>query len=75
MNEDTMEMYLDGSNGGCYLESLIKCRINLVENTKLLKKLDILIEAEMELALLGTEKAKSEILKKQCKDNIVRPIK
>ncbi len=70
MNED-IEMFLDES--GCYLESLIKSRKHLLP-THLLNKLDLLIEAELDLAIMGAKKAKSEILKTNPKDNL-RPIK
>ena len=71
MNED-IEVYLDESGG--YLEALIKSRKHLKES-ELLQKLDQLISLELDLGVMAAEKAKSEILKKQDKDNIVRPIK
>ncbi len=71
---DDVDVYLDSSNGGCYLESLINTRINLEDCPRLLKKLDELIEAEIDLAIMGAEKAKSEILKAS-KEATVRPIK
>lgn len=69
MNEDIIE-YIDDSGG--YLESLIKSRKHVGD--KLLVKLDELIEAELDLAIMGAAKAKSEILKKN-KDNTLVPIK
>ena len=72
MNED-IEVYLDDS--GSYLEALIKSRKHLKESEALLQKLDQLISLELDLGVMAAEKAKSEILKKQDKDNIVRPIK
>ena len=72
MNED-IEVYLDDS--GSYLEALIKSRKHLKESEALLQKLDQLITLELDLGVMAAEKAKSEILKKQDKDNIVRPIK
>lgn len=78
MNSDNIEVYLDESGG--YIESLIKSRKNLIQSggngsNTLLTKLDLVIEVELELALMVAEKAKSEILKKQDKDKVVRPIK
>ena len=78
MNED-IEVYLDQtSEGSSYLESLIKSRQFLIQSggdgsNALLNKLDLVINAELDLALMGAEKAKSEIVK-ATKDNI-RPIK
>ncbi len=70
MNED-IEVFMDES--GCFLEALMKSRRH-VENTVLSTQLDKLIGLEIELAIMGAEKAKSEILKKN-KDNVLRPIK
>jgi len=69
MNED-IEVYLEPS----YLESLIRSRKYLNSQGDLIKKLDLVIHAELDLALLGAEKAKSEVLKLSAKDNL-RPIK
>lgn len=71
MNED-VEVYMEDT--GAYVVSLIGTRINLETEPKLLAKLDKVIEAELDLALMGAEKAKSEILKAAAKDNL-RPIK
>ena len=57
-----------------FLECLIKSRVHLKNCSKLSDKLDELIHAELDLAIMGAEKAKSEILKKN-KDDVVRPIK
>lgn len=77
MNED-IEVYLDSSNAGSsYIESLIKSMAileKLSNGQGAIKKLETVISLELDLAILGAEKAKSEILK-QTKDNIVRPIK
>ena len=76
MNDD-IDVFLDnGSIGTTYLESLISTRINLESCPHLLAKLDKVIEAELDLALMGAEKAKSEILKaaSKNKDNL-KPIK
>lgn len=70
---DDIEVFLDES--GCYLESLIKSRKHLLSSADLLSKLDAVINAELDLALLGSEKAKSEILKANAKDNKPVPIK
>ena len=69
MDEDT-EVFFEGS--GCFLESLMKSRKYLADSAKLLRKLDEVISLELDLAVMGAEKAKSEILKSQSKDNIVR---
>lgn len=68
-NEETIEAFFDQT--GCFLESLIKSRKHLTG--KLLSKLDGVIDAELDLALMGAEKAKSEILK--AKGNKLVPIK
>jgi len=72
MNDD-IEVYLDKvSSGACYLESLIYARARL-DNAELKAALDEVILLEIELAKMGAEKAKSEIIKAN-KDNL-RPIK
>ena len=72
MNED-VEVFFDKSDGSSYLESLCKSR-EYLKDSPLLAKLDEAIALELELAIMGAEKAKSEILKAAPKDNI-RPIK
>lgn len=57
---DTDEFFVSSSN---YLESLVKCRSLLKDNVTLASKLDDVIFLELDLALMGAEKAKSEILK------------
>jgi hypothetical protein len=69
-DDDDMIDLLVGSNGGCYIESLMRSRRHLIDSPKLLEALDTVIEAELELALMGADKARSEILKLN-KDNIV----
>lgn len=69
---DDIEMYLANDSSG-YLESLIKSRQYLKDDVFLLERLNKVIEVELDLAMLGANKAKSEILKKD-KPN-VRPIK
>lgn len=70
---DDIEVYMDSANtGSSYLESLVKCREHI--NPNRLERLDTLIDLELDLAILGAEKAKSEILKSQARDNL-RPIK
>ena len=73
MDEDTIFFETDSSGG--YLGSLIISRQHLKDAPKLLAKLEAVIELELELALLGAEKAKSEVLKANAKNNAVRPIK
>lgn len=70
---DEIEMYFDNSDSTSYIESLAKTR-QYLKNTSLLTKLDSLIDKEIDLAILGADKAKSEILKKN-KEDTVRPIK
>lgn len=72
MNED-IEMYFDQSDSTCYIESLAKTR-QYLKDSDLLIKLDLVISAELDLALLATEKAKSEVLKANNTNNL-RPIK
>lgn len=73
MNED-IEVFLDGNNSPCYIESLIRCR-HLLKESPLLTRLDEAIALELDLAVLGAEKAKSEIIKSDTKENKIRPIK
>ena len=74
-SDDEMEMYFENSTSGTsFLESLIKCRSKLLDSSALAVKLDSLIDEELDLALMGAQKAKSEILKNKAKDNL-RPIK
>ena len=54
-----------------FLESLISSRQHLT-GSPLLEKLDSVIEAEIELALIGTNKAKAKAMKGV---NNLRPIK
>lgn len=72
MNED-IEVFLDSPQSGSYIESLARTRQYLKDTVVLASKLDEAILMELELAILGAEKAKSEILKAS-KDN-VRPLK
>lgn len=72
MNEDIEEFILN-TDSHSFLESLARAR-KLLEGTDMVAKLDEVLTAEIELALMGAEKAKSEILKKD-KDNKIRPIK
>lgn len=68
--EDETSMLFTGSE--CFLESLARTRQILLENPILLAKIDEVLLEELELALMGSKKAKSELLKGD-KDNI-RPI-
>ncbi len=70
MIED-IKVYMDKYTGGSYLESLIASRRFL--SGQLLTSLDEVITVEIELALMGATKAKSEVLKKTT--DTVRPIK
>lgn len=65
--EDEMEMFFDSINP---VEGYIKSRAQLTDVPEMLSKLDTLIMLELELAIMGAEKAKSEILKKNSKNNI-----
>ena len=68
MSDEFTDFMVDNSN---YLESLIRSRKH-VETSPLLAKLDEVIELEIDLALLGAQKALSEILKETAK---VTPLK
>lgn len=88
MNDDIEVYLDSATTGGSYLESLIRCQELVIHriisnkidwsdwvlnrDDELLTKLHELIMDELDLALLGTSKAKSEILK-TTKDN-VKPI-
>ncbi len=54
-----------------YLESLIKARSHLKDSPSLLKKLDEIVDVELDVALLGAKKARGEVLKEHAKDNVV----
>ena len=58
MSEET-EVIFDTA---CYLESLVRMREPL-KGTKLLNKLDLVIDAELDIALIGADKAKSKLVK------------
>ena len=66
-------MEYDIVTSSSYIESLVNCRANV--SKILLKKLDAVIELELDLALIGAEKARSEILRGFKTDDKVRPIK
>ena len=68
MEDDVMDFMVGNSN---YLESLCKSRKHLIDSP-LLAKLDEVIELEIQLALMGAEKAQNEILKETAK---VTPLK
>ncbi len=72
MENDEM-MFFQGDSGG-YLEGLIRSLPLLKEEAVLLDKLKLVIGLELDLAIMGAEKAKSEILKANATSK-VRPIK
>ncbi len=82
IDNDDIEVYLDQtSDGSSYLESLVRSRMHLaklpgMQGCAMIKKLEQVIDLELDLAIMGAEKAKSEIIKKAAKekDNL-RPIK
>lgn len=62
--EDDITMFT--ADSGCYLESLVRCRQSLLAQGRgqpLLDVLDQVLHAELELALMAADKAKSEITK------------
>ncbi len=71
IDDDDIEMSFEAS--GCFLESLMRSRRYVSD--ALLSKLDEVILIELELALMGASKAKSEILKQNKPNTTVRPIK
>jgi hypothetical protein len=71
MDEDVIEFV--NADSGFYLESLLRCKLVLKKKSAISEKLDEVILAELELALMAAEKAKSEILK--ANKDTVRPIK
>lgn len=77
MNDD-IELYMDGDSNVCYLESLVKAMTHMSHlhkfDSPIMVKFEQVINAELDLALLGAEKAKSDILKANAKDN-VKPLK
>lgn len=76
---EDIEVFFDKSDG-CYLESLIKSRVNIEKASNISQDiiygLEEVILLELELAKMGAEKAKSEIIKAAAKEkDNVRPIK
>ena len=57
--DDDIDFIVDNGN---YLESLIRSRRHL-SDSPMLAKLDEVIEIEIDLALMGAEKARSAVLK------------
>lgn len=57
------EEFMMLTQGGNYLESLIRCRQLLVDNPALAAKLDIIVDMELDIARAGAEKAINELLK------------
>ena len=74
---DDIDVYMDMAAGTSYIESLAKANIYLSKlyncQSPIMNKIGQLLIAEIELAILGAEKAKSEILKSS--ENKIRPIK
>lgn len=68
MNDDDLEVFI-GKDEGCYLESL--CRSRQYLSKELLAKLDEVIGLEIELALMGANRAKNKVTEKPN----LRPIK
>jgi hypothetical protein len=75
---DETEIYFNASDSISYLESLAKTKIYLSKIYKgdcsIMTKMDVLIETEIDLATMESEKAKSEILKDNTKKNVT-PLK
>lgn len=78
MIDEEVDVYFEKSDGSYYLESLAKTAVYLSKLYKtdcsMLQSLGKLIEDEIELAIMGTAKAKSEALAAERKNN-VRTIK
>lgn len=83
MSDDII--FTSDTDSTSYIESLIKSQEHILlrrDRTKLISKQDKeqldklheVIMAELDLALLGAEKAKSDLLKSN-KDSVVKPIK
>lgn len=77
---DDMDVFLDTSDN-CYIESLARSVAVLAKLPDgprvrdLINKLEEVLLLELDLAVMGAEKARSEILKKNAKDGTVRPIR
>ena len=71
--ENEEMMFFEGDAGG-YLAGLIKSLPLLKDEEELLNKLKVVIGLELDLAIMGAEKAKSELLKANATSK-VRPIK
>lgn len=77
---DDIEIFFDKGDGGCFLESLARTKIYLSKiyrcDCTIMTKIDSVLELELDLAIMGAEKAKSEIVKASAKDkDNLRPIK
>lgn len=78
-NTDEIEIYFDKDSSTSYLESLAKCRAILISSgglycDELTAGVNEVIKLEIELSLITMQKAKSDLLKANAKDNI-KPIK
>lgn len=79
MDNNEIEMFFDpNSQGECYIESLVRSWKILDDSAScplvMIDKMVEVISLELDLAIMGAQKAKSEVLKSQIKDNL-RPIK
>jgi len=72
--EEDMIILGGESNSASYVESLIRSTQYLKQGTDLHTKLCDVIGAELDLALMDAQSAKSDRLKKSAKEN-VKPIK
>jgi hypothetical protein len=78
---DEIDIFFDKSDGSSYIESLIRSRVQLSQITEeidLIDKLNHLISLELDLSIIGVEKAISEAKKaalKEVSGNNVKPIK
>jgi hypothetical protein len=71
--DEELDCYFTNSSN--YLESLINSYVavsKLQTGMALTKKLQEVIEIEIELALIGAKKARGEILKEEAKNNVVQ---
>lgn len=66
MMDDEIDVFFTDSGSTCYLESLIRSRVllsKITEEIDLIDKLNYLISLELDLAVVGAEKAMSEVKK------------
>lgn len=61
-DEEQLEVLLETTSTGCYLESLIRSRRLCLDSLDLTAKIDRIINIELEIALMGAKKLLREMI-------------